>query len=141
MKNSYSIIFLILLILACFDHFSAGFSDIPGWHITVYPPNYIIETSVKILSLLFAVIGYIILSKKVIKIDFGPFLFHFLLTIPAIILSLYPIDVIAQSSTVHAIESQMNQTYLLSRIVFGFFVIGQIIFLVYFFRQMKLIKF
>lgn len=141
MRNVYSVIFLILLMLACFDHLTTGFSDIPGWHITIYPPNYIIETSIKILSLLFAVIGYIMLSKKFSKIDFRTFLYHFLLTIPAILLSLYPMEFMAQSSTVHGIESQINQTYLLNRIVFGFFVIGQTIFLVYFFRKMKLINF
>jgi len=45
MKGKYyqSLILLILLILTFISQYKVGFSVVPGWHSTIYPPKYIMQ--------------------------------------------------------------------------------------------------
>jgi tellurite resistance protein TehA-like permease len=138
MKYFQPIVFGFLLILTVFAPLIMSFSVIPGWYATIFPITYSVQTRISILTLLFAVIGYIILTKKFSKSNYGLFIVHFLLTIPTIIISIFPIEYAGFSSSIDDIKKRVQQIHFIERLSFNGFIVGQIIFAAYFFYKMKL---
>jgi hypothetical protein len=131
-------LFLILLTIP----FSLDFatSVVPGWHTTIFPP-YFIWGFIVVIVLLLGTIGYWLLSKRIDKINWTLFAIHLALTIPTIIYLKFPSILLDVQSTdqdelIKAIEFRMK----LIPIVWTLFIIGQILFLIYFIRTIKQTK-
>ena len=145
MTRSYIpfIVFLVLLFLEI--PFSCNFatSVVPGWHTTIYPPatiylpNYIWSVILRTV-LLFFLIAYWLALKRADKINWWLFVFHLFLTIPTIIFIRFPslflnVQNIDQEEAYNIISLRIK---LIPWAEF-LFVIGQIIFLIYFIRVIR----
>ena len=128
-------LFLILTIPLSFNEFSLDFatSVIPGWHTTIFPPYFLINTIIFIV-MLFVVMAYWKISKRTKEVNWTNFFIHLVLTIPAIfyIAKPYVIDnlLIQQSEILSSqtIVSLMIAPYVL-------FMVGQVLFFTYFIRS------
>lgn len=136
MKGNYIpfLAFLSLILLTAFSSFNGATSVIPGWHTTIFPPYFILSV-VLICALLLATVGYWLLARRVDKISWVLFCAHFILTMPAFVFLTYP--------TVFMDMDQQNQTSIFSEISFRLkliplawilFGLGQLLFMVYYFR-------
>ena len=138
MKSNYvsGFCFLMLLGLIFFSQMRTAFSIVPGWHTTIYPPDYIIIHCLIGLFLLIVIVGYVFLLRP--PINLKVFLLHFLLTLPLIIILLHPFKPL-EISSISQIESQhiLDQRKLLGYLLFSLFFIGQLIFFVYLIRHFK----
>jgi hypothetical protein len=131
------IAFLTLLLLTIPFSFDFATSVVPGWHTTIYPP-YFIWTLALVVVLLFVVIGYWLISKRVDKTNWTLFIIHHLLTIPTVIFIKFPsilLDV-HQTDRDELIRSLALRVKLIPWAE-GLFVVGQIFFLVYFIRTIR----
>ena len=129
--------FLILLLLTIPFSFDFATSVVPGWHTTIFPP-YFIWGLIVFIVLLLVTIGYWLLSKRTDKINWTLFAIHFLLTIPTIIFLKFPtilldVQLTDQDKLIRAIEFRMK----LIPIAWTLFIIGQILFLIYYVRTIK----
>ena len=129
--------FLILLLLTIPFSFDFATSVVPGWHTTIFPP-YFIWGIIVVIVLLLVTIGYWLLSKRTDKINWTLFAIHFLLTIPTIIFLKFPtilldVELTDQDKLIRAIEFCMK----IIPIAWTLFIIGQILFLIYFIRTIK----
>jgi uncharacterized membrane protein (DUF485 family) len=129
--------FLLLLLLTIPFSFDFETSVIPGWHTTIYPPYFIGGLFASIVLLL-ATIGYWLLSKQTDKINWILFSIHLALTIPAIIFIRFPTilingQVTSQDELIKTIQFQIKMI----PIAWTIFIIGQILFLIYYMRAMK----
>lgn len=129
--------FLILLLLTIPFSFDFATSVIPGWHTTIFPP-YFIWGLIVVIVLLLVTIGYWLLSKRTYKISWTLFAIHFALTIPTIIYLKFPsilldMQLTDQEKWIRAIEFRMR----LIAVAWSLFIVGQILFLIYFFRTIK----
>lgn len=129
--------FLILLLLTIPFSFDFATSVVPGWHTTILPP-YFIWGLIVVFVLLLVTIGYWLLSKRTDKINWTLFAIHFLLTIPTIIFLRFPtilldVELTDQDKLIRAIEFRMK----IIPIAWTLFIIGKILFLVYFIRTIK----
>jgi magnesium-transporting ATPase (P-type) len=139
MKYIQSCIFLILLILTIISQYNAGFPVVPGWHTVIYPPKYIIEMSIIILSLILAISGYTFLSFKKQPLNSRIFVLHFLLTIPIIIALLYPFKSVDMTSlSKDEMEKIFSRQELMEYVLISVFIVGQLIFLTYFTKHVRL---
>lgn len=131
------IAFLALLLLTIPFSFDFATSVVPGWHTTIYPP-YFIWTLILIVVLLFVIIGYWLISKRVDKTNWYLFFIHLLLTIPTIIYIMFPAILLdfEQGS-----QDELTKNLLLRiRLIpwaQGLFAIGQILFIMYFIRVIR----
>jgi hypothetical protein len=126
--------FLVLLVLTI--PFSSDFatSVIPGWHTTIFSPYFIWQLII-IFLLLLSTIGYWLLSKRIDKINWRLFAFHFILTIPMLTFLKFPtiflnIDQTYQEKIIKVISLQRK----LIPLVWTLFIIGQVLFVIYFIR-------
>ena len=129
--------FLILLLLTIPFSFDFATSAVPGWHTTIFPP-YFIWGLVVLIVLLLVTIGYWLLTKRTDKTNWFLFAIHFLLTIPTVIYLKFPsilldFKVTDQSEWIRAIQFRLK----LIPVAWVLFVVGQILFLIYFFRTIK----
>jgi hypothetical protein len=134
MKRSYIpfFAFLILLLLTIPFSFDFATSVVPGWHTTIFPPYFIGEL-ILIVVLLLVAICYWLLSKRVDKINWTLFAFHFILTILTVIFFKFPsifLDVqqTNQEEIIKAISLQMK----LILVAWTLFIVGQALFMIYF---------
>jgi hypothetical protein len=112
-------------------------SVVPGWHMAIYPPGYIIKFSLTILFLLIAIIGYAFIVRS--PINFKVFLVHVLLTLPLVIALSYPFKTIDISLLPESeLERLLAQRNWLEYSLFLMFAIGQFIFLIYLAKCFKL---
>jgi len=100
-------------------------SVVPGWHTTIFPP-YFIWQSIVLLIILLVSIAYWKLSTKTGIINWIFFIFHFILTIPAIIYLKYGL-MIFNSVTISKDEL----------LIIISFVLGQILFIVHYVRSLQ----
>ena len=131
------IAFLILLLLTMPFSFDFATSVVPGWHTTIFPPYFIWGLFV-IIILLFVTIGYWLLFKRTDKTNWTLFAIHFALTIPTIIYLKFPSILLDVQSTdqrewIRAIDFRMK----LIPVACILFIVGQILFLIYFIRTLK----
>ena len=131
------IAFLILLLLTIPFSFDFATSVVPGWHTTIFPP-YFIWGLIVVIVLLLVTIGYWLLSKRTDKFNWTLFAIHFLLTIPTIIFLKFPtilldVQLPDQDKLIRAIEFRMK----IIPIAWTLFIVGQILFLIYFIRTIK----
>lgn len=129
--------FLILFLLAIPFSFDFATSVVPGWHTTIFPP-YFIWGLIVITVLLLVTIGYWLLSKWTDKTNWTLFAIHFVLTIPTVIYLKFPsilldIQLTDQDELIKAINFRMK----LIPIAWTLFIVGQILFLIYFIRTIK----
>jgi hypothetical protein len=129
--------FLILLLLTIPFSFDFATSVVPGWHMTIFPP-YFIWVLIVIIVLLLVIIGYWLLSKRTDKINWTLFAIHFALTIPTIIYLKFPsifldVQLTDPNELIKAIEFRMK----LIPVAWALFIVGQILFLIYFIRTIK----
>jgi hypothetical protein len=129
--------FLILLVLTIPFSFDFATSVVPGWHTTIYPP-YFIWGLIVLIVLLLVTIGYWLLSKGTDKTNWTLFAIHFALTIPTVIYLKFPsilLDVQGadQYKLIKAIAFRMQ----LIAIAWTLFIVGQILFLIYYIRTIK----
>lgn len=129
--------FLVLLLLTIPFSFDFATSVVPGWHTTIFPP-YFIWGLIVLIVLLLATIGYWLLTKRTDKTNWSLFAIHFLLTIPTIIYLKFPsilldVDVTDQSEWIRAIQFRLK----LIPVAWALFIVGQILFLIYYFRAIK----
>jgi len=126
--------FLVLLLLAIPYPFDATTSVEPGWRTIIYP-LYFIWLLAFAISLLFIIIGYWLLSKRVDKINCTLFIFHFVLTVPTLKFMKFP--------SIFLNFGLLNQEDLFSNIArrieiipyaVKLFVVGQLLFGIYFIR-------
>jgi len=126
--------FILLLLTIPFD---IATSVVPGWHTTVFSPYFVWKFIVAIVLVL-VIIGYWLLFSRVDRINWVLFTIHIGLTIPAIV---YPMissivldeKLINHKGLIKAIEFQMK----LIPVIWIFFIIGQILFLIYAIRTIK----
>ena len=142
MKRKYiqSCIFLILLILTIISQYDILFPVVPksGWHTVIYPPNYIIEMSIIIMSLVLAIGGYTFLSFTKQPLNSGIFVLHFLLTIPIIIALLYPFKSVDMTSlSKDEMEKIFSRQEWMEYVLISVFIIGQLIFLTFFTKHAR----
>ena len=129
--------FLILLLLTIPFSFDFATSLVPGWHTTILPPYFIWGLFVMIILLL-VTIGYWLLSKRTDKTNWTLFAIHFILTIPTIIYLKFPSIFLEVRSTdqnklLEALEFRMR----LIPVAWALFIAGQILFLIYYIRTIK----
>ena len=129
--------FLILLLLTIPFSFDFATSVFPGWHTTIFPP-YFIWGLILIIVLLLVTIGYWILSKRVDKINWTLFAFHFILTIPTVIFLKFPsIFLDVQQTNQEEIIKAISLRIKLIPVVWTLFIVGQTLFIIYFVRTIK----
>ena len=134
----YPLIFLILLALTVFSHMRTAFAVVPGWHTTIYPPKYIITLSLIILFLLLSIIGYGLLSWRHRPISVVVFILHLALTIPLIIVFVFPFKFIDRSSpSLDEFERLYNQRQCVEYLALSIFSLGQLFFLIYLIKQFR----
>lgn len=108
-------------------------SVVPGWHTTIFPPYFFI--SVAVLAILLVVtIGYWILARRgAFNLPF--FITHMILTLPAVLFTRSPeiLGFIDESSNVN--EQSMPLTTMIVFAAFALFMLGQVLFAIYFFRM------
>ena len=129
--------FLLLLLLTIPFSFDFATSVVPGWHTTIFPPYFIWELIV-IIVMLFVTIGYWLLSNQTDKINWTLFTIHSILTIPTILYLKFPsilLDFQAtnQNEWIRAIDYRMK----LIPLAWILFIVGQILFIIYFIRTIK----
>lgn len=129
--------FLILLLLSLPFSFDFATSVVPGWHTTIFPP-YFVWGLIVIIILLLVSIGYWLLSKRTDKINRVLFVIHFALTIPAIIYLKFPsifldVPLTDQNKLIRAVEFRM----MFVPVAWILFIVGQVLFLIYFIRTIK----
>ena len=121
--------FLALLLLTIPFSFDFATSVVPGWHTTIFPP-YFIWAVIVIIALLLATIGYWLLSKRVDKINWTLFAFHFTLTIPTIISLKFPsIFLDVQHTNQEEIIKAIALRIKLIPVAWTLFILGQALFL------------
>ncbi len=129
--------FLILLLLTIRFSFDFATSVVPGWHTTIFPPYFIWELIV-ITVLLWVTIDYWLLSKRTNKTNWTLFAIHFVLTIPTIIYLKFPsilldVQLTDQAELIKAIAFRLK----LIPIAWTLFIVGQVLFLIYFIRTIQ----
>lgn len=131
--------FIFLVLLAPRLNFFVGdfaTSVVPGWHTTIFPPQFILGLVITI-TLSFVTIGYWKLAKKTDQINTKIFLIHLLLTLPIIIFNQ---SYIRKRVDEILISSNDTKTYELiiqvSIILPILFFVGQILFAWYFFTTL-----
>ena len=131
------IAFLTLLLLTIPFSFDFATSVVPGWHTSIYPPYYI-WTLAMVVVLLFVVIGYWLMSRRVDKTNWTLFILHLLLTIPTVIFIKFPsilLDV-HEANRDEFIRSFLMRVKLIPWAE-GIILVGQVLFLVYFIRTIR----
>ena len=129
--------FLALLLLTIPFSFDFATSVVPGWHTTIFPP-YFTWAVIVIIALLLATIGYWLLSKRVDKINWTLFAFHFTLTIPTIIFLKFPsIFLDVQQTNQEEIIKAITLRIKLIPVAWALFILGQALFIIYFVRTIK----
>lgn len=131
---------LILFLLTIPFSFDFATSVVPGWHTTIFPP-YFAWALIVFIVLVTVTIGYWLLSKRTNKINWILFSSHFGLTIPTIIYLKIPtisldIKVTDQTDLLKASQFQMK----LILVVWTLFIVGQLLFIIYFIRTIKQAK-
>lgn len=129
--------FLILLLLTIPFSFDFATSVFPGWHTTIFP-SYFIWGLIILVVLLLVTIGYWLLSKRTDKTNWILFAIHFALTISTVIYLKFPsillgVSFADQDKFIKAIEFRMK----LIPFVWALFIVGQILFLIYYIRIIK----
>jgi hypothetical protein len=129
--------FLSLLLMTIPFPFDFATSVVPGWHTTILPP-YFIWGLIVLIVLLLVTIGYWLLSKRTDKRNWTLFAIHFALTIPTVIYLKFPsilldVQLTEQNELIRAIEFRIR----LIPFAWTLFLVGQIIFLIYFFRTIN----
>ncbi len=112
-------------------------SIIPGWHTTV---NYFyyLNSFLKLLLLFFVIFSYWKLSKKQDRLSSKFFYFHFILTLPSILFSKIPMSFLIEFDT--NIDKMIQQFTTINNIkmtLFILFLIGQILFFIYYYKTKK----
>lgn len=138
------ITFLILVILLfpfsvlfLWNDFAA--SVIPGWHTTIRP-YWLGNSIIKFLILFFVVIAYWKLKKSKTLVNKKLFFVHLILTLPAILISKISLYTFIKFNSDSSVEKVSNDFYIVSSIIMIvniLFLIGQILFGVYYFNQNK----
>lgn len=130
--------FLGILLMLIPQVFHESTTVIPGWHTTIYNPYYFAGTLV-FLFIFFNTLGYLILPKRVAKINRVVVIIHLLCTIPLIYYMLHPFEVFVNEQSVdinEVLKSIKRQEYF-SLFLSSIFVIGQICFFVYFVKSSR----
>lgn len=136
MKRQYIpfLAFLVLLLLTIPFSIDFATSVVPGWHTTIFSP-YLIWGLIVVIFLLIATIGYWHLSKRVDKISWTLFAFHFLLTIPTLIFFKFPtIFLDVHQTNQDEIMTEMLLRIKLIPLSWALFFVGQILFFIYYIR-------
>jgi len=129
--------FLVLLLLTIPLSFDFATSVVPGWHTTIYPP-YFIWGLILIVVLLLVTIGYWLLSKRVDKINWTLIAIHFILTIPTVIFLNFPsIFLNVQPTNQEELLRDLSLRIKLIPVAWTLFIVGQVLFLVYYIRAIK----
>ena len=113
-------------------------SVIPGWHTTIVSP-YLTATMFKSILMLIVITFYWKLNKVVKEIDLKFFILHLVLTIPSIINSKIPLHSFVEFENDN-FEKTIKEYEFVDSIVITLnilFVIGQIIFGIYYFKKMR----
>ena len=129
--------FLVLLLLTIPFSFDFGISAVPGWHTTIYSP-YFIWKIVATVVLPLLTIGYWLWCKRTDKINWILFACHIVLTISTIIYSHFP-TIFLNFQLTDKYELIRAYEYRMKLIPFAWmlFIVGQILFIIYFIRTIK----
>ena len=135
MKKTYVpfLAFLALLLLTIPFYFDFSTSSFPGWHTTI-SPHYFIWGLIVVNVLLLAIIGYWLLSKGVDKINWTLFIIHFILTITSVIFIKLPLIFLNVQQINQQFIEAVSLRMKLIPVAWVLFIIGQVLFLVYFIR-------
>ena len=116
-------------------------SVIPGWNTTIVSP-YLTATIFKSILMLIVITFYWKLNKVVKEIDIKFFILHLVLTVPSIINSKIPLHSFIEFENVN-FEKTIKEYEFVDSIVITLnilFVIGQIIFGIYYSKKMRELK-
>lgn len=128
--------FLGLILLTIPFSFEFTSSVGPGWHATIYSPYYF-YTFVLIIVLLIASISYWLVLNKADKINWSLYFIHTLITISTLIFIKNPSLFMPYQNAEEQIFSDFTLLLKLIRWAQILFVIGQIVFLIYFIRVIR----
>jgi hypothetical protein len=140
MNKTYLPVLAFSALLLTIMPFSFEFatSVVPGWHTTIYPPQFVFAVAV-LLVLIFCTIGYWLSANRVDKTNWVLFVLHLTLTIPAVILVRCPWLVLDLQ--------QANRNELLQQLPFimklllwlrWLLLTGQVLFVVYMVRAIRM---
>ena len=128
--------FLVILVFTFLFSFHFGASVIPGWHSTLYPP-YLKWMNLLVITLMLGIIRYWLLQKQADKISWGLFALHFLLTIPTVLFLQNPTILLNEpSAKPEELFKQISERLNLIPLGWTLFIIGQLIFVIYFVRTL-----
>jgi hypothetical protein len=116
------IIYLLLTISFFPMSLDYATSVVPGWHTTIFPP-FAVGQFIVVLSLVGVIFGYYKLSRRTDTINWKLFIFHFILTIPLLILLKFDTY----------FSTDINPIITIPVSIF-LFIVGQITFLLYCFK-------
>jgi len=134
------LVFFALLMLTIPCTFDVSTSVVPGWHTTIYPPFFIGGIAIAFVLLL-VTIGYWQLSKQVQKFNLTIFAIHFILTIPTIINIKFPFALIdLQLTNQEELIKSLSFRENLTSVSWVLFIVGQILFLIYYVKTIKEIR-
>lgn len=117
-------------------------SIVPGWNTSIIPQR-IISNLIKFFILIISVYLYFKLSKISEQINFKKFIFHFLLTLPAVVISKLNVYKMLDFNSFNpeGFLSQIQIVVLLNIVCNILFFISQILFWRFYFKFKKSIKF
>lgn len=123
--------FLAILFLRFKYAFSFGLNNQSGWHATISPPNYFALIILSIL-IMFAMIGFWLAQNNAGKINWILFLLHCLLSIPALMIIIFP-SILLNAGNNNFQEEIYFRLQLITpaKWIFG---VSQILFPIYFFK-------
>lgn len=137
------LIFIILFVILIpysilFSNSDFVTSIIPGWHTTINSFN-LIANILKLIVLLIVLILYWKLTKVEKEMKMPVFIFHLLLTIPSIFISKFPLSnfINYDSKKLDKFITEIENINRLVILINLLFVIGQILFGIYYYKTLK----
>jgi hypothetical protein len=139
MKTSFTpfFIFLVLLLFTVPLPSDLAFSVVPGWHETIFPTHFILQLVVFVL-LLCTTFGYWQLSKGHRQMNWTKFILHIILTIPIVVCIKFPSLLVdwrlIDQGGLSSLERNDSAVLFFMLVLF---LLGQILFLVYYIKAMR----
>ena len=131
-------IFAMLFTLTLPFSFDIATSVVPGWHTTILTPHFLTTVAISIIMLI-VTYAYWKLAKQIDKISLTLFLIHLVLTIPTVLFIRAPFLFLNIDGTdLNVLNRQVTFATALVVTSFTLFVVGQIVFTIYFWKTRQL---
>jgi hypothetical protein len=130
--------FIVFVLLAIFPipfNWSVAFSVTPGWHTVVFSWLTIISIAIFLILLIIAVC-YWKLYRMNVAVPVKPFICHVLLTVIFMVfINTAELFLQTQGKSIVEIQQQIRYLYVVAFILGSLFVIGHVLFFIFFFKK------